>query len=725
MIEFSAANKTFYINTQNTSYVFRVCESGLVNHLYYGGKIRNDDISFYNLFGEKAYSSRIVVDGKGTSIDAILQEYPTFGRGDYRESAIDLIDSNGRSICELKYKNHEITDGSPELEGMPHLESKDCKTLKLTLEDEVLKLQVHLYYTVFYSEDIIARHTVIENCSDESISITKAASLSLDILDGKDLEIIDLYGAWGRERWVERVKLNHGCTEVGSKRGAGGHQSSPFMAVVSPDASEDFGSVYATALVYSGNHLINVEKNQYNSLRLQAGINPYNFSWRLNSGETFTTPQAILTYSSHGLTKMSHNFHNACRKYLGKSAEKELKRPIVLNNWEATYFNFNEEKIVSLIDKCKGLGIDTFVLDDGWFGCRNSDNCSLGDWYIDTNKLPNGLTPLIEACKRNGMKFGLWFEPEMISKNSDLYRLHPDWCIHTPDRETIESRQQLVLDYSNDEVVEYIYEVVSKILRENDIRYVKWDMNRNITDNGSVILPKDRQGEHAHRYILGVYKLMSRLTGEFSNVLFEGCAGGGGRFDFGVLYYMPQIWCSDDTDAMERLSIQYGTSLVYPLSAISAHVSACPNHQTGRITPFKTRGDVAMLANFGYELDITKLDDATIEQIKEQTAVRERLDDLIASGDFYRLISPFDNNTCAWQVVSEDKKHAYAMFSQKMSVPNNPGYVLRFKGLDDDVIYNVKELGINLSGAALKNAGIPIMPAVKDYWTCTFEFTAI
>lgn len=724
MISFNS--NTFYLETKNTSYVFRVLENGMLHQLYYGKKINQDNLDYLNLFVHRGFSPPLRVGDSVASANTIPQEYPTYGRGDFRLPAIEITDTDGRNVCELKYKRHNIIKGKPEFKGLPQLiaDEKSAETLEIELFDDVLGLSVKLLYSVFENEDIIVRRTVAENKSDNVIKINKLASMSIDILNRGDLEMLELQGGWAKERSPEKVKLHHGITSIDSRRGSSGHQLNPFVALTSPNVSEDYGDVYATVLVYSGNFSISVEKDEFNTLRFQAGINPHAFCWNLKSNESFTSPEVILTYTDKGLCKMSQNLHNACRNYLGKVRKEQHRRTIVLNNWEATYFDFNEEKIVSLIEKCKGLGIDTFVLDDGWFGERDTDVGSLGDWYPSNRKLPNGFKPLVDACKQNGMNFGLWFEPEMICQKSELYKAHPDWCIHTKNREPIKCRNQYILDLSRDEVVDAVYNMLAKILRENDISYIKWDMNRNMTDNGSDTLSPQAQGEHSHRYILGVYDLMNRLVTEFPNVLFEGCSGGGGRFDLGCLYYMPQTWTSDDSDAIERLNIQYGTSYVYPPSVMTAHVSACPNHQTGRMTSFKTRGNVAMLFGFGYELDITKLSDDEIEMIKAQTATHNRLEELIETGDFYRLENPFESNICAWEMVSCNKKHAYTVFTRKLSVPSETGYILKFKGLEPETIYTVKEKNLKLSGITLMNAGIPILPPLEDFWSCTFELQA-
>lgn len=726
MILFNKENNTFYLETEKTSYIMRILDNDCLYHCYYGNKIARDDMQYYNLFHYVGFSQISTVEGKETSFDVLPQECPTRGRGDYRTPAVVVKNELGRTVNELKYKTHQIVDGKPSFSEMPQLDAapKDCQTLEITLEDSANEYEVVLYYSVFEKENVIARRTEIRNVSDKKLEVLQVASLCLDV-ECRDLEMITLEGAWLRERHIERYPLHHGMSTVESRRGASSHQLNPFAALVTKNTDEDYGEVYATALVYSGDFKILAEKDHYGNARFMAGLNPETFSWELNAGDSFVTPEALLVYSNEGLSGMSKAFHAVCRNYLGKSADKNIKHPIVINNWEAMYFDITEEKLFQFITDCKGLGIDTMVLDDGWFGHRTCDDSSLGDWFVDKNRFPEGLHNVVKCCKDNGMKFGIWFEPEMISKDSELYKKHPDWCIHTENFAPVEVRNQLVLDMSRKEVCDAIYEQVAAVLTEYDISYVKWDMNRHMTDNGSTWLSPDRQGEHAHRYILGVYYLMDRLTKQFPHVFFEGCSGGGGRFDFGILYYMPQIWTSDDSDAVERLKIQYGTSLVYPTSSMVAHVSACPNHQTGRITSFKTRGDVAQICNFGYELNVGLLSEEEKAMIKEQTVKHRELEELVAEGDFYRIINPFEGNTCAWQLVSKDKLKAYVVFVRVNAVPNYKPEYLRVKGLDANQTYTVKQLGITMKGSTLMNAGIPILIEGEDYQSLTFDIVSV
>lgn len=713
MIIFNKNTKTFHLNTDNSSYIIKILDNGIPCHWHYGASVETENLDVLNLFSNKAYTPSETVGDWVISKDVVPMEYSDFGSGDFRTPSLLTENGYGESTCNLVYKNHSITSGKPKLSGLPSFDSntENVSTLELVLEDTVSGFEVSLFYSVFEEEDAITRHTEIRNTTGKEIKIKSAQSLSLDFQREK-FELITLDGAWARERHINRKPLSSGTASIESRRGASGHQHNPFAALVSPNTTENSGEVYGFALVYSGNFKALSDVDQFGSTRFQIGINPFNFSYTLASGETFTTPEALCVYSDKGLNGMSHCFHDMCRNHLGKCTDKSIKRPILINSWEAMYFNMSEEVIENFVSNCKGLGIDTFVLDDGWFGHRDSDNSSLGDWFVDKRKFPNGFDRIIKVCKENGMNFGLWFEPEMISRDSELFRNHPDWCIHVENKEPTESRWQLVLDMSRKEVVDFTYRQVADILKRYDISYVKWDMNRNITDVGNT--------EVSHRYILGVYELMHRLTTEFPKVLFEGCAGGGGRFDFGILYYMPQFWTSDDTDAIERLKIQYGTSLVYPLSTMTAHVSACPNHQNHRTTPFKTRGDVAQVCNFGYELDIAKLTDSEKEQIKEQILLHKRIEDMIYNGEFYRIYSPFENEYCCWQTVSADKSRAFLMFATQKVTANTGGIFAKLCGLDPEKEYTVKPLGVKLHGKTLMNFGLPIK-RLPDYSTVTYE----
>lgn len=722
MIHFDEQTQCFYLHSRHSTYSMKVIEKGQLLHLYWGDRIPEWDLSYIHLFYNRSFSP-VLYDASALcySLDTLSAEYPAFGYGDYHTPAFTVEAPNGSRICDLRYKSHAIMPGKPDVEGLPHLHAGEgeAETLALLLRDDLLNLEVTLFYTVFENLDVISRYAVIQNRTKGTLSLLHAASCCLEF-DHSDFELIDLHGTHCRERHVERTRLHHGLHSIESRRGASGHQLSPFAAFARPDAGELSGEVYGVSLVYSGNFRISAEVDQFDRLRVQAGINPFNFRWTLGAGESFTTPEAILVRSTEGLNGMSQNFHALYRRHLSRSRYTAAPRPIVINSWEATYYDFNEQKLEAIIAACEGLGIDTFVLDDGWFGHRSDDTSSLGDWYVNTKKLPNGLTGVIEACKRHHMQFGLWFEPEMVSPDSELYRRHPDWCIHAPGRVPSRSRNQLVLDLSRREVQDFVAEAVSAILRKYDIRYIKWDMNRNITDLGSEGLPADRQAELSHRYILGLYAVLERLTADFPDVLFEGCAGGGGRFDFGMLYYMPQTWTSDNSDAIDRLKIQYGTSYLFPPAAMAAHVSACPNHQTGRVTPFETRGNAALGFCFGYELNPLQLNGEEIAAIKRQTARYKELEPLMLEGNFYRLISPFRDNACCWQQVSPDQSLSVVLYARTLTVCNPPVPRLRPVGLQPDALYRVEELDLTLPGRVLMNAGLSIPWLWGDYSTMLF-----
>lgn len=723
MILFREDTKTFFLNTSNSTYAIKILKNDMLCHWYYGAPIGNDDLDALNLFEVHEYMPLENYDKWIVGKDFAPFEYPISGNGDFRNPAVIVENKYGQRTSNLVYKSYRIYKGKEEIEGLPSFDKNldGVETLEIVLKDTVSNFETVLYYSVFEKDDAITRRTVIRNTSSDTLKIHSAQSLSIDF-QSKKFDLITLDGAWARERHVCRRPLVSGTSSIESRRGASGHQHNPFCALVESSTTENSGSAYGFSLVYSGNFKIAADVDQFGSIRLQAGINPFNFCYNLAEGESFSTPEAIMVYSENGLNGMSQNFHNMCRNHLGKSSEK-LVRPIVINSWEAMYFNMSEAAIEAFVSNCKDLGIDTFVLDDGWFGKRDNDHTSLGDWFIDEAKFPNGFDPVVKVCKENGMKFGLWFEPEMISRKSQLFEAHPDWCIHVENKEPTEGRHQLILDMSRPEIVDYIYEKIAYLLNRYEISYIKWDMNRNITDAGSAKLSPEQHGEFYHRYILGVYELMRRLTTDFPKVLFEGCAGGGGRFDYGILYYMPQFWTSDDTDAMERLKIQYGTSMLYPLSAMTAHVSACPNHQTGRTTYFKTRGDVAQICNFGYELDIAKLSRSEKIQIKEQIALHKRLEGMIASGSFYRLESPFENDYCSWQIVSSNKKSSFVMVASQKLSPNMFGHYVKLQGLIPDRIYNVNPISLKLSGKTLMNLGLPITQ-MHDFETLTFELKA-
>lgn len=706
-IKYQEGNKSFILQSKSGTYIFRVTKNKYLEHVYYGGKIERPVISeLLKSSGRVSFSANPDEDGT-FSLDTMPSEYPAYGNTDLRMPAYQVQLENGTRITELSYQSYEIMKGKSILKGLPSLtaDEAEAETLYVTLCDELIGLKVILSYSVFEQEDVIVRSVKFINEGTTRLQIHRALSMSIDF-DHYEYDLLSLSGSWGRERHLVQRPLNHGTQSIESRRGASGHSENPFFALLDKKATENSGEVYGFSLVYSGNFLASAEVDQYSTTRVAMGINPFDFSWLLLPKEEFITPEVVMVYSNQGLGGMSRTYHRVYRNHLMKSKFKHNERPIVINNWEATYFNFNEDKIKEIAKQASELGIEMMVLDDGWFGKRDSDNCSLGDWYVHKDKLPNGLKGLTEAVNSFGMKFGLWFEPEMISPDSDLYRAHPDWCLHVPARHRSTARNQLILDYSREDVRAAVIDMLTKVLESADISYVKWDMNRNMTEVGSALLQPERQQETAHRYILGVYQVMDIITDRFPDILFESCSGGGGRFDPGILYYMPQNWTSDDTDGIERLKIQYGTSMVYPVCAMTAHVSAVPNHQTGRSTSMSFRHSVAMAGNFGYELDVTKFSEEERYTIKEQVALYKSVRKLVQFGDLYRLLSPFNSNYTSFLYVSEDKTEAVLFLYKVMKVPNGPLFRIKLDGLKADYNYQILRSNIVISGAQLMNYGI-------------------
>ena len=725
MISFNDKNKTFRLDTPNSSYCIFINERGYIGHAYYGSKIGQDDVSYLTRNKEYGFADNPVFREKSSFLDFFPQELPTDGLGDFRESALAVSDSQGHNAIELKYKSHTITKGTKALPGLPAVfgDAGTSSTLEITATDDILGAEATLVYTIFEELDAIIRSVKIKNTGNSTLFIKKALSLALDI-DDDNFDVITLNGSWGRERHIDRHPIHMGKQGVCSNRGESSHQEHPFIALLDHKADWDSGRVYGINFIYSGNFIADVQKNQFNNVRAVMGINPENFCWKLEAGSEFDTPQAVLVYSEAGLNAMSRTFHDLYRDHLIRSPYKKSNRPILINNWEATYFDFDTDKLIAIAREASKDGIEMFVMDDGWFGHRSFDDSSLGDWTVNENKLKGGLKHLVDEVNKLGMKFGIWFEPEMISPDSDLYRAHPDWAIQIPGREPGMSRQQLVLDITRKEVEDHTYESVAKILRSANIEYVKWDMNRQLTDIGSAALPADQIGEFYHRYVLAVYRLQERLLTEFPKLLLENCSGGGARFDPGMFFYSPQIWCSDDTDAIERLAIQEGTSLIYPLSTMGAHVSVCPNHAIGRVTPFKTRGYVALSGTFGYELDITKLPPEERAMIPGQVALYKKYSDLVRNGDYSRIASYSENNEYdCWASISKDKSKALITFVQVLYRANYKTRFIKVKGLKSESQYRVtwpdeKEKdfpAMELSGLTLANAGLPVRREWGDF----------
>lgn len=709
-------DKIFNLETENTLYQMKVDRFGVLNHLWYGEK--TDCCMDYLLdYPDAGFSGNIyeAENERTYSLNTLPQEYSTSGVGDFRISAISVTHEDGSNALDLRVREYQIKKGKYEIPGLPAVYAKEdeAETLEITLKDTATEAEVILKYGVFEKEDVITRSVVVKNSGKTPIVINKVHSMCLDIPYG-DWEWMHFYGRHTMERQAERVPVLHGISESSSSRGTSSHHQNPAVLLCEKDCTETNGHCIGAALMYSGGFQAQVEKDQLEQVRLVMGIHPDTFEWTLEAGEAFYTPEVILSCSTTGFAKLSQNFHHIIRNHVCRGTYQLSSRPVLINNWEATYFDFNEEKILNIARQASKLGIDMMVLDDGWFGKRDDDCSGLGDWFVNEKKLNGGLKALVEKINAMGMKFGLWFEPEMVSEDSDLYRNHPDWAIQIPGRKPMRSRYQLVLDMSNPEVVDYLYGVMSAILRENHIEYVKWDMNRSISDWYTATLSRGRQMEMPHRYVLGLYELLEKLTSEFPDVLFEGCSGGGGRFDAGMMYYCPQIWCSDDTDAHERTFIQYGTSFFYPTSTVGSHVSAVPNHQTGRITSIETRGVVAMAGSFGYELDLNQLSEEEKTVVAKQVAHYKEYQSLIYNGDYYRLANPFEDGMSAWSWISEDKKTILVQGVLFRAKPNVLRKTLRLMGLEAKKNYKIAGTEEVYTGVALMSGGVLLQRAVGD-----------
>lgn len=721
-------NTIFTLNTAHTTYQMKSDWYGTLLHTYYGKRVPEADLSYIIEYNSCSFSG---MPGEAKerwnySPDTLPQECSTFGCGDYRTTMIAVRNNDGSRGLELRYVDSEITEGKYSIDGLPafYADASEAQTLRITLKDKVYDIYVHLYYGVIDKYDIITRYAVIENKSGKEIKLEKALSMNLDIQFG-EFDAINFCGRHTSEREFFRTPVEHGKRSVGSLRGASSHQYSPFSILCSKDATEESGDCYGFNLVYSGNFLWEVERDQMRQTRVVMGINPENFCFTLADGESFSTPEVAMSFSSEGLGQLSRNYHKAIRNNLCRGKYKNLRRPTLINNWEGTYMDFNGDKLVSMAEDASKLGIELFVMDDGWFGKRDNDHSGLGDWVVNEKKIGYPLSELAEKIKATGMKFGIWFEPECISEDSDLYRAHPDWAIKMPDRDPIRSRHQLVLDFSRKEVREYILESLCKVLGSADISYVKWDFNRHICDVYSNSLPADRQGEVNHRYILGLYDMLEKLTSRFPDILFESCSGGGGRFDCGMLYYMPQIWCSDDTDPVERTKIQYGTSFGFPVCTMGSHVSASPNHQTGRVSSLKTRGNIATSGVYGVELDINKMTDEEKEQIKGQVARYKELADLIMNGEYYRLYSPYDTSApfAGWEFVREDGSEALVFDIYLRAVANRFPPFAKIKGLIPDAQYRINGSEETYSGAALMYCGMKFLHRWGEYYSDCYHIT--
>ena len=707
MISFDSNSNIFKLDTANSSYVIGICDYGHVVNLYYGSKIDGTQGLIERSFRPRCASFSPLSaehndDGDDFSPDSAPLEYSCNGSGDFRISALSIKNADGNTVTDIRFTGHRIYPGKPPIDPLPSVylnDSSEADTLEIYTEDKVTGMRVTLIYTVFNALDVIVRSARIDNASERPADIDRAFSACVD-LPGMDFDLITLYGRHCKERSEERRPLAHGLQGVASKRGVSSHCQNPFAALVSHNAGEDSGEVYAFNLVYSGNFEFCTECDFSGTSRILMGINPTDFLWHLEPGESFQTPEVVMVHTDKGLGEMSRIYHRLYNKNLVRGKWRDIKRPLLINSWEAAYFDFDTDKLVSFAEHAKELGMDMLVMDDGWFGRRDNDRSSLGDWYVNEEKLPGGLGELIRRINALGLKFGIWYEPEMISPDSDLFREHPDWCVHVPGRAPCIGRHQYVLDVSREDVRDNIFNQMYSVLSKYKIDYLKWDFNRNVSDPGSDLLPADRQGEFYHRFILGTYDLMGRIRDAFPDMLIENCSGGGGRFDPAMLTFSPQIWTSDNTDPIERLTIQFGTSMCYPASTMGAHVSA---HKR---TDIQTRGDVALWGTFGYELDPTKLTPEEKEAVKQQISEYHKYYDLIHFGDLYRLVSPYaDRYRCAWSFVSPDRSEALATVVT-MRTPEVPFFILKFKGLDPKKRYRCDLDGKLYSGSNLMNAGL-------------------
>lgn len=720
-IFYQQENRTFTLQTKQTTYQMKVDDLGFLLHLYYGSKV-SGNMDYLLTYYDRGFSGNPYDAGNDRtySMDVLPQEYPATGTGDYRNSALIIRNHDESECCDLRYAGYDIRQGKYELPGFPavHAGLQEAETLEIVLEDCVSKVQVRLLYGVLEEEDIITRSAKIVNGGTDNIIVEKAASACLDFINGA-YDLISLYGRHAMERNLQRIRIEHGSHVIGSRRGTSSHQYNPAVIIADRDTTEDNGSCYGMIFVYSGNFMCEAEQDQYNQTRVMMGLQSDLFHYPLMPGETLIIPETILCYSKNGFGGLSVKYHHCIREHICRGRYSGQSRPVLVNSWEAAYFDFNGETILQLAKDAAELGIDMVVMDDGWFGKRNDDNCGLGDWQVNEQKLGCTLGELIQQINDIGVKFGIWIEPEMVSEDSDLYRSHPDWAMQIPGRKSVRGRNQLVLDFSRKEVRDHIFEQICGVLDQGNIEYIKWDMNRSIADVYSLT---GSQGRVAYDYVLGVYDFLEKLTAKYPAILMEGCSGGGGRFDAGMMYYTPQIWCSDNTDALDRLCIQYGTSFFYPMSTIGAHVSDVPNHQTGRDISLRTRGIVAMTGAFGYELSLAKLNKEEKEEIKEQIRQYKKYEELIRTGNYYRLSDPFRDPYAAWMHVSEDKQEVLLHVVMLEIHGNMTVSYVRLKGLMPDAVYEELKSGRSYYGSALMAAGIPMPVELGDNQAYQFIF---
>lgn len=713
-IQYQQEKQLFSLNTRHTTYQMKVDSKGFLLHLYYGGRI-SGNMGYLLTYYDRGFSGNPAAAGNDRtySLDALPQEYPQAGTGDYRSSALVIRNADGSEYCDLRYVSHEIKKGKYGLKGLPavYAPEAEAESLEILLEDPVSRVQVRLLYGVLEDEDIITRSVEISNSGDDPVCVEKAASACLDFVGG-EYDLVSFCGRHAMERNFQRTRIAHGCQVIGSRRGTSSHQYNPAVIIADKNATEDTGSCYGMVFVYSGNFMCEAERDQYGQTRAIMGLHSDLFHYPLERGEKLVIPETILCYSAQGFGGLSRRYHRCIRTHLCRGKYSRQPRPVLINSWEAAYFDFNGETIYRLAKEAAELGIDMVVMDDGWFGKRDNDDSGLGDWQVNEEKLGCTLGELIRKVNAAGVKFGIWIEPEMVSEDSDIYRSHPDWAIRIPGREPVRARNQLVLDFSRQEVRDHIFDQICSVLDQGKIEYVKWDMNRSLTDIYSM---EKAQGKVTYDYVLGVYEFLERLMQRYPDLLIEGCSGGGGRFDAGMLYYTPQIWCSDNTDAIDRLRIHYGTSFFYPVCAVGAHVSAVPNHQTGRSVSLHTRGVVAMAGTFGYELNPETLSDQEKEQIKGQIADYKKYEEMIREGDYYRLSDPFEDVYAAWALVSDDRKRVLLSVVMQEIHGNMTVSYVRLKGLMADAVYRDTETGMEYYGSALMEAGLPMPVQMGEY----------
>ena len=724
-IVYSKADRTFTIQTKNTTYQMQVDPYGFLLHLYYGKKTDGSCMDYLLTYYDRGFSGNPfdAGDDRTYSMDALPQEYPSYGTGDYRSTALIIENADGSTACDLRYRSHHIFNGKYKIPGLPavYADETESQTLEIVMEDAVTGVEVTLQYGVLPDYDVITRSEKIVYRGEGKICIRKAQSACLDFVQGK-YDLLTFYGRHAMERTMQREPVTHGSHVIGSVRGTSSHQYNPMMILADENTTDQYGNCYAMSFVYSGNFKGETLKDQFGQTRALMGLQDEMFSYPLAEGETFYTPEVLLTFSGSGMNLLSQNLHRCIRQHICRGKYKESVRPVLVNSWEASYFDFDGDTLYELAKEAKNAGIDMLVLDDGWFGKRDDDNSGLGDWFVNEKKLGGTLGDLIKKINDLGVKFGIWVEPEMISEDSDLYREHPDWALTIPGRNPVHARNQLVLDFSRKEVVDHIFDQICKVLDQGNIEYVKWDMNRSLMDVFS--RGTEDQGRVMYDYVLGLYDFLERIVTRYPDLLIEGCSGGGGRFDAGMMYYTPQIWCSDNTDALDRLQIQYGTSFGYPVSAVGSHVSAVPNHQTGRITSLHTRGVVAMAGTFGYELNLGKLSEEEKMEIRLQVEEYRKFAPLIQTGLYYRLSDPAREEYAAWAFVSEDQKEVLLNVVLQEIHGNMTVNYVKLQGLKCSAIYRDTETGKSYNGAALMEAGIPMPVEMGEFKAYQMHLTA-